>query len=77
MPDDLDELLTTPARPGPKDCHVCWSLARMDDDTADKMRAVLARTDLPWQKVSAAIERRTAVAPGQDSIRRHRQRCAA
>ena len=72
--DDLDEILASPARPGSKECHVCWALTRLDPATADKMRAILDRRDIPAHRVRAAFASRVTPTPGLSPIRRHRDR---
>lgn len=71
---DLDELLDQPPMPGPKECWICWACRSSDGDTATKLAAVAARTDIPWQKVADAINYRfPQINPGADSIQRHRR----
>lgn len=70
--DDLDALLASPERPQAQDCHVCWALARLDDATADKMRAVLTRKDIPSSKIRAAFRTRLDFVPGDGPMQRHR-----
>lgn len=70
--DDLDALLATPERPSSQDCHVCWALDRLEPTDAEKMRAVLARLDIPASKIREAFKRRLEFVPGESPIKRHR-----
>ena len=69
---DLDDMLAEPERPGSRECHVCWALGRLEPTTAEKMRAVLARTDITPERVPAAIAARLDFEPGEWSVNRHR-----
>jgi hypothetical protein len=76
--DDLDELLASPARPGPNVCHVCWALDQLDPVTADKMRQVLDRHDITSTRVRVAFRTRLDFVPGESAITRHRREgCAS
>ena len=71
--DDIDALLASPERPGGKDCHVCWGLAKVPDGDRDRLALVVARRDIPPAKVRPLFSARLdGWAPGETSLLRHR-----
>ena len=70
---DLDVLAATPARPGSKECSVCWALTQLTPETAVKMRAVLDNNNAAAPDVVKAFAKRVEFSIGRDSIVRHRQ----
>ncbi len=76
--DDIDALLTLPVRPGPKECHTCWAIRHVDEAERDRLAAVVARTDIPPDKVRPLFAKRLdGWAPGETTITRHRSKCLA
>ncbi len=72
-PDDIDALLASPPRPGGKECHVCWGLARVAEADRDRLAQVVARKDIAPAKVRPLFAARLdGWAPGETSLQRHR-----
>lgn len=71
--DDIDALLASPARPGGKECHVCWGLTQVPQTDATRLAQVVARKDIPPAKVRPLFQARLdGWAPGETSFQRHR-----